>query len=196
MFKVGITGGIGSGKSTVCKIFELLGIPVYYADDAAKKLMTSDKNLKRQIINIFGTEAYFKNGRLNRKYISERAFPNPSLLKKLNEAVHPAVIADGIKWMKQQKSEHHLYALKEAALLIESGSYKDLDKVIVVVCPEDIRIARAQKRDGTSAAKIKERIKAQLSDDERLKYADFVVNNDGEVSLIEQIMKIHKNLYR
>ena len=132
MYKVGITGGIASGKTTICKIFELLGVPVYYADDRAKQLMTASKVIKHQIITLFGTEAYFKNGRLNRKYIGSIAFNDPPILKKLNAIVHPAVIQDGHDWFEKLKDVP--YALKEAALLIESGSYKTLDKTIVVTC--------------------------------------------------------------
>lgn len=194
MLSVGITGGIGSGKSTICYIFECLGVPVYYADDAAKKLMTKKGELKNRITALFGKEAYFKNGKLNRKHISAMAFPNPELLKHLNAAVHPAVIEDGKKWMEQRAMEGHPYAIKEAALLIESESYKQLDKLIVVTCPEDIRLERAMKRDKSSAIKIMERMRAQLSDEQRLEYADYVIRNDGSRSLLEQILEIHSKL--
>ena len=194
MLSVGITGGIGSGKSTICYIFECLGVPVYYADDAAKKLMTKKGALKDRITALFGKEAYFKNGKLNRKHISAMAFPNPELLKHLNAAVHPAVIEDGKKWMDQRAMEGHPYAIKEAALLIESGSYTSLDKIIVVSCPLEIRLERAMKRDKSSAEKIKMRIDAQMPDAEREKFADYIISNDGQRSLIEQVMGVHKML--
>lgn len=196
MLKVGITGGIGSGKTTICQIFETLGIPVYYADDAAKRLMAQKGPLKSRILELFGKEAYFRNGRLNRKHISAMAFPQPELLQKLNAAVHPAVIQDGNQWMENMAKTKSPYALKEAALLIESGSYKQLDKLIVVTCPEEIRLQRAMKRDKASAQKIHERMGAQLSDEKRLEYADYVIVNDGSISLIGQILGIHEELMK
>jgi len=189
MYKVGITGGIASGKTTICKIFELLGVPVYYADDRAKQLMTASKVIKHQIITLFGTEAYFKNGRLNRKYIGSIAFNDPPILKKLNAIVHPAVIQDGHDWFEKLKDVP--YALKEAALLIESGSYKTLDKTIVVTCPEEIRLLRATKRDKAKVTDIKSRMQNQMPDAERIKYADYIINNDGKDLLIPQILDIH-----
>jgi dephospho-CoA kinase len=127
MIKVGITGGIGSGKTTVCKLFETLDVPVYYADDRAKKLMTSNAEVKKAISHLFGNEAYYRNGRLNRPFISAQVFKNKPMLKKLNAIVHPAVKIDGDQWFAEQ---HTKFALKEAALLIESGSYKSMDKLI------------------------------------------------------------------
>ncbi|HPN68868.1 MAG TPA: dephospho-CoA kinase [Saprospiraceae bacterium] len=189
MYKVGITGGIASGKSTICKIFELLGVPVYYADDRAKRLMTASKSIKHQIITVFGAEAYYKNGRLNRKHIGSIAFNDPFVLKKLNAIVHPAVIQDGLDWFENLKD--FPYALKEAALLIESGSYKSLDKTIVVTCPEEIRLLRAAKRDKAKVTDIKSRMQNQMPDDERIKFADFIINNDGNDLLIPQILDIH-----
>lgn len=192
MYKIGITGGIGSGKTTICRIFESLGIPVYYADDRAKKLMTGNKNVKSELIQLFGNDAYFKNGRLNRKYIASLAFNDETLLKKLNAIVHPAVIKDGHEWfLKQQASP---YALKEAALLIESGSYKSLDKVIVVICPEEIRLERAMKRDKAKLSDIKKRMAQQMTDRERKSFANYVINNDGKHSLISQILAIHHQI--
>lgn len=188
MIKVGITGGIGSGKTTVCKIFESLGVPVYYADDRAKKLMTADKVLKTGIINLLGEESYYKNGRLNRKYIGYKVFKNKSLLKKLNKLVHPAVLKDGEIWFNKQKG---MMALKEAALLIESGSYKSLDKLIVVTAPEKIRIQRVMERDNLSEEAVKQKIKSQLNEAEFLKHADYRILNDGKKLLIPQVRKIY-----
>ena len=193
MYKVGITGGIGSGKTTICQVFETLGIPIYYADERAKALMTGNKKLKKEIISIFGADSYFLNGRLNRKFISSLAFDNASLLKELNAVVHPAVALDGEKWFYELK--HDLpYAIKEAALLIESKSYLKLDKLIVVVCPDEIRLQRAAARDKSKLEDIRKRMAQQLSDSEREKFADFVILNDGKHSLIEQVMKIHSAL--
>jgi dephospho-CoA kinase len=194
MLKVGITGGMGSGKTTVCKIFETLGIPVYYADDRAKYLMINDTELRQKIIAIFGANAYQKDGELNRKYISNIAFKAPEKLKMLNKAVHPAVKTDGEIWHKGQKNVP--YTLKEAALLFESGSYKSLDKIITVVAPLEIRINRILERDKTTREAIMSRIKNQLSDEEKVAQSDFVIYNDGKQSLIKQVLNIHYELKR
>lgn len=193
MLKIGVTGGIGSGKTTVCKLFENLGIPVYYADERAKSLMVADKELKSGIKSLFGSESYFSNGRLNRKYIATKVFNDSKLLKELNKLVHPAVFKDGEKWFLQQKSK---FALKEAALLIESGNYKTLDKIIVVTAPEEIRIARVMKRDRISIEKVKARIKNQLSEKAFLKHADYIIVNDGFTNLEQAVKKIYKDLIR
>ncbi len=193
MIKVGITGGIGSGKTTVCKIFEALDVPVYYADERAKKIMTSDKMIKKEIIALFGSDAYYKNGRLNRKHIATKVFANKSLLEKLNSIVHPAVQLDGKHWYSIQKGK---FALKEAALLIEAGSYKDLDKIIVVTCPLDIRIDRVVQRDGITKEAVAKRIHNQLAEEEKVKYADFIIVNDGKKSLIKQVVKVFNKLMR
>jgi dephospho-CoA kinase len=188
MIKIGITGGIGSGKTTVCKIFEALGIPIYYADDSAKKLMTSNKVVKSKITSLFGSEAYFRNGRLNRKFISSKVFSDKTLLNMLNAIVHPAVKEDNERWFLQQKSP---MALKEATLLIESGSYKDLDKVIVVTCPIETRIERVMSRDKSTKEAVLKRIENQMPEEEKIKYADFVIINDGKKLLIPQVLKIY-----
>jgi dephospho-CoA kinase len=191
MIKVGITGGIGSGKSTVCQIFESLNVPIYYADERAKKLMTSNKNVKKEILASFGKEAYFNNGRLNRKYIAAKVFNNKPLLKKLNAIVHPAVKQDGIDWFNLQKGK---FAIKEAALLIEAGSHKDLDKIIVVTCPLETRIDRVVYRDKISRQTVMHRIKNQLSEEEKIRFADFIIVNDGKKALIPQVVKVYKKL--
>ena len=194
MLKVGITGGMGSGKSTVCKIFETLGIPVYYADDRAKHLMLIDPNLKIKIISIFGPDAYQKDHKLNRKHISNIAFNTPEKLKKLNKAVHPVVKRDSELWHEAQKNG--AYTLKEAALLFESGSYKDLDKIITVVTPLEVRIERLLKRDKTSREAILNRIKNQLSDEEKMAKSDFIIYNDEKKGLINQVLTIHNELIK
>lgn len=191
MLKVGITGGIGSGKTTICKIFETLGIPVYYADDRAKALMTKDTLLKTEIKKIFGKEAYFRNGRLNRKYLASIVFANPNKLKQLNEAVHPAVFRDSLNWHNQQTA---FYTLKEAALLFESGSYKMLDKIITVIAPQELRIDRVIKRDKTSRDAVITRINKQWPDKEKINKSDFIIHNDGKKSLISQVLHIHNAL--
>ncbi|MBL0081094.1 MAG: dephospho-CoA kinase [Saprospiraceae bacterium] len=193
MIKLGITGGIGSGKSTVCRIFEMLGVPVYYADDRAKQIMTANKEVKKAIIDIFGKQAYFLNGRINRKYIAEIIFQQPEKRKLLNAIVHPAVLEDGRIWNASQKAA---VTLKEAALLIQSGSYKEMDYVILVTCPPDVRIPRVMRRNKMSKQEVLNRIQSQMSDDEMRQFADFVIQNDGQVSLIHQVLNIYKAIIK
>lgn len=192
MLHLGITGGIGSGKSTVCKIFESLGIPIYYADDRAKVLMVEDEAIRRGLITLFGEEAYLPTGQLNRPHIANMAFNNKTLLTQLNNLVHPVVAADGLAWQASQQQVP--YTLKEAALLIESGSFKSLDRVIVVTAPQEIRIDRVIKRDQTSREAVKSRIDKQLSEPEMLTHADFHIINDSKSLLIPQVIKIHQTL--
>ena len=190
--KIGITGGIGSGKTTVCHIFETLGIPVYYADDRAKALMIEDVNLIKGIKNLFGEAAYFDDGSLNRKHISEISFSNPLILNELNALVHPAVHADGEHWHDAQTDAP--YTLKEAALHFESGGFRLMDKMICVVAPREVRIERVLLRGGLSRAEIEARMSKQLSDEEKIKQSDFVIYNDTQTGLIQQVLAIHKTL--
>ncbi len=199
--KVGITGGIGSGKTTVGKIFETLGIPVYYADDRAKALMIEDDELILGVKTLFGNEAYYPDGALNRKYIADIAFHNPLILNQLNALVHPAVLKDGIRWHNEQPNVP--YTLKEAALLFESDSYKYLDKIITVFAPQHMRLERIVKRSAPSPAhtgtamtkaSIEARMAKQLPEEEKMKRADFIIYNDGQQALIPQVLKIHQKL--
>jgi dephospho-CoA kinase len=190
MLRIGLTGGIGSGKSTVAKIFEVLGIPVYYADDAAKNIMNDDDELKQQIIKHFGVDSYLNN-KLDSKYISEKVFNNKENLSLLNSLVHPATIHDAEKWMKNQTTP---YAIKEAALIFESRSEKFLDYVIGVSAPEDLRIERVRKRDDISEDEIKSRIKNQMSEEKKISLCDFVVTNDEQQPLLPQVIALHKQL--
>lgn len=194
MLKVGITGGIGSGKTTVCKIFATLGIPIYYADDRAKWLMVNSPALQTGIINLFGKEAYYEEGQLNRAYIGGIAFKHPKKLQKLNALVHPAVFVDGENWQQEQLALQVPYTLKEAALLYESGSHKFLDKMIVVTAPEEMRIERVMKRDGLDREAIQDRIARQMPEAEKVAQADYVINNDGQLLLIPQVLEIHQQL--
>lgn len=191
MIKAGITGGIGSGKTTVCKVFETLGVPIYYADDRAKYLMHHNAELKAALIARFG-EAIYKDGQLDRPYLAQQVFNNPKALQDLNSLVHPAVARDSEQWQQQQSSAP--YTLKEAALLYEAGSYKQLDKIIVVTAPIEIRIQRVMDRDGVSRQQVINRIKNQMPEEEKVSLADFVIHNDGKQSLIDQIMSIHQQL--
>lgn len=189
MLTIGITGGIGSGKTTVCRIFELLGIPVFYADDAAKELMVTDEVLIHQIKEEFGADSYFANGNLNRKHISSIVFSQPLKLKVLNSFVHPAVFTAMDNWVKKQSS---LYVLKEAALLFESGSYLQNSYNVLVSAPEKIRIARVMQRDNMSEQKVLERIKNQMSEEEKREKADFFINNNETEFLITQVLRLHQ----
>ncbi len=190
--KVGITGGIGSGKSTVCSIFSLLGVPIYYADQRARELMESDQTVRQQIVEVLGKKAYVEEGHLNRPWIASQVFPNPELLRQLNEIVHPAVARDGEQW----QTLHHQapYTLKEAALLYESGSYMALDKMIEVFAPKSTRIHRVMQRDGLSRAQVQERMDRQWPEWKKLILADMVIINDGRQGLINQVLRIHRAL--
>lgn len=192
--KVGITGGIGSGKTTACQIFERLGIPVYYADAAAKRLMVEQNDLVKAIKQLFGSEAYYSDGSLNRLHIASIAFEDKSKLEQLNQLVHPAVARDSLIW--HQNQEGVPYTLKEAALLFESGSYKALDYVIVVTAPETLRIQRVVERDQTTEAAVKARIKQQMPESEKVAMADFVIQNDSTQLLVPQIIGIHQELLK
>jgi dephospho-CoA kinase len=179
MIKVGLTGGIGSGKSTVSKILISKGFSVYNSDNRAKWLMNNSDNLKSNIISIFGNKAYIK-GSLNRKYLSAKVFNDSLKLKALNNFVHPLVAIDFKNWLLNQKSKDFVF--KEAAILIESGAYKEMDKIIVVSCPENIRLERVLKRDGNSPELVKKRMQNQISETEKINHADFVIKNNGSES--------------
>jgi dephospho-CoA kinase len=192
--KIGITGGIGSGKTTVCKIFEALGIPIYYADDRAKWLMTHDIGLVADIKKLFGDVAYMPDGSLNRKHISDIAFHNPLILKELNALVHPAVLEDGNAWHAAQIGVP--YTIKEAALLFESNSYQYLDKVITVFAPKDIRLQRVILRgEGLSRKEVLARMSKQMPESEKMGKADFIIKNDGKNPLIPQVWALHQMLF-
>lgn len=191
MLKVGITGGIGSGKTTVCKIFSTLGVPVYYADDRGKELMNTDPEIRRQLITLFGDAAYTEHG-LDRKYIAEKVFSDKGLLQQLNALVHPAVFKDSFDWFQRHQADP--YVLYEAAILFETGSYKMMDKMITVVAPLEVRIERTMQRDAVSRDEVLERVDKQLSDEEKIKMSDFIIYNDQKESLIDQVMRIHRQL--
>jgi dephospho-CoA kinase len=190
MLKIGLTGGIGSGKSTVARIFEVLGIPVYYADESAKRLMNENEELKKGIIRLFGQEAY-SNGILDRTHISSQVFDNKEKLEQLNALVHPATILDAEKWMLQQKTP---YIIKEAALIFESGSREQLNFVIGVYAPQSLRIQRVMQRDKITREQVLDRLKNQINEDIKMKLCDFVIVNDEKQLLTPQVIALHEKL--
>lgn len=190
--KVGITGGIGSGKTTVCKVFEFFGIPVYYADERAKAIMAENKQVIKAVRTLFGPEAYQRNGSLNRNYIAAIVFEDKEKLAALNSIVHPAVFEDGENWHRLQKNVP--YTIKEAALLFESGGYKTLDKTITVFAPKEVRIKRVMDRDGLSRSAVMSRIKNQMPDEAKKRLTDFVIKNGGTHLIIQQVWQIHHEL--
>ncbi|MEM9849858.1 MAG: dephospho-CoA kinase [Bacteroidota bacterium] len=190
--KIGITGGIGSGKTSVCKIFETLGIPVYYADDRAKQLMSNHEPLIERIKSIFGAASYDATGQLNRPYLAQLVFADPAKLRKLNELVHPAVAKDAEKWHRDQT--HAPYTLKEAALLFESGSFRTLDRIICVYAPPEERIRRVMERDQVSEVQVRSRMSKQMSDFEKIQLSDDIITNNGKQALIPQVLSIHRKI--
>lgn len=190
VLKVGLTGGIGSGKSTVAQLFEVLGIPVYYADIEAKKLMNENTELKQAIIKNFGKEAYTNEG-LDRKYISSIVFSDPLKLEVLNSIVHPATKKDGEHWMHRQTTA---YAIHEAALIFEANVADQLDYVIGVSSPQTLRINRAMERDHVSRDEILRRMTKQLDEEIKMSKCDFVVINDEQQLLIPQVLELHEKL--
>ncbi len=192
MIKVGLTGGIGSGKSIIAKIFNILGIYVYNSDMAAKQIYHTNLELKQKLITNFGKEVYFESGKLNKQYLSKQIFEDKRKLALINSLVHPLVKADFEKQLILHKGSP--YIIKETAILIESKIYKELDKVIVVTAPQNIRIERVCKRDNLSHNEVLQRINNQLSDEERIKYADYLVSNNNKSLLIPQVLDIHKIL--
>ncbi len=194
MLKIGITGGIGSGKTTICKVFQLLGIPVYFADDEAKKLLDTSFEVKINIISTFGKEVIDANGIIDRKILASKVFNNKENLEKLNSIVHPAVAKHFENWLHENKSAK--YILKEAAILFESNANKAVDKIITVTAPIELKIQRAMQRDNTDRTAIEQRIKNQQSDEEKIKRSHFVIYNDEQQLLIPQIIDIHHKLIK
>ena len=191
MLKIGITGGIGSGKTTVCKVFETLGIPVFYADTAAKEIMVTDVDLVNGIKKTFGEDSYRIDGILNNKYLADLVFNNPVELAKLNALVHPAVFRGFDQWLSKIPMNVP-YILKEAALLFESGSYKNCDYSILVTAPLQTKLNRVMKRDGVAEEQVRARMDKQLNDEEKAKFADFFIRNEETQSIVLQVYDLHK----
>lgn len=193
MFKVGITGNIGSGKTTVCKIFEVLGIPVFYADDEAKNIMVKDLILIEGIKETFGEDSYLPDGSLNRKHIAGIVFNNETELVKLNKLVHPAVFRAFEVWVQQFKNRADVpYVLKEAALLFESDSYKMCHRSLMISAPEQLRFKRVIKRDGLTGEEVQKRNSRQMSEEQKLDLANDVIVNDDTELVLPQVLQLHK----
>lgn len=190
MIVVGLTGGIGSGKTTVANFFKELGVPIYIADVEAKKLMNASKVLQKKIKKLFGEKAYLNN-ELNRPFIASKIFNNEELLQQMNAIVHPKVGKHFKKWVKKQDAP---YVIKEAAILFENNSYVQCDFIITVIVDEDIRIKRVIERDNTTKAKVRAIIKNQWKDEDKLKLSDFVIKNNDINDTKKQVLKTHKKL--
>ncbi len=189
-WQIGITGGIGAGKSTVCRIFSALGVPVYDADSRAKSIMTTDGILISQIKKEFGVLSYRTDGEVDREFLAQAVFQDKKKLELLNSFIHPRVAHDYENWVSEQKNE---YVLKEAALLFEAKSYLALDKIVVVCAPEEIRIKRVLERDPhRTRQQVKDIIRNQLADEEKLKLADFTIVNDESRLVIPQVLDLNK----
>lgn len=191
--QIGITGGIGTGKSLICRVFALLGVPVYDADTRSKWLLNNDPILKATIIHHFGSEAYLKDGSLNRPYLAKQVFNQGAQVEMLNSIVHPRVGEDYQQWLNQHAQQP--YVLKEAALLFEAGSYKMLDKIIVVSCPLPLRLQRIRLRDPQrTEEEIMAIISKQLSEEEKVARADYLLYNDEKQSVLQQVLQLHATL--
>lgn len=190
MYKVGVTGGIGSGKSTVCDMLAARGIAVYIADTEAKRLMSSDETLKRDIVALFGDDAYL-HGELNREFLASRAFCDKEALQRLNSVVHPAVMRDFAAWAEAQEGD---YVVLESAILFEAGLEASVDATVAVMAPVELRLERAMRRDGADREKIEERMRNQMSDDERSERAKYAIVNIVLEDLEDDVEQLHRRL--
>jgi dephospho-CoA kinase len=192
---IGITGGIGSGKTTVCKVLEALDVPVYYADDRAKAIMVEDKELMQAICEAFG-EAAYKDGQLDREFLAGQVFGSGEQLKVLNSIVHPAVARDFMAWVSARAAEGHPYVVKEAAILFESGAYKAVTETALITASEQVRIERVTKRDGASADEVRQRMARQWPEAQKAELADHIIHNDGVEQLLPQVVGLHAHFMR
>ena len=193
MIKLGVTGGIGSGKTLVCSIISAMGYPVYNADLEARQIVDTDLNLITKIKNLFGEDIYINN-QLDRSRVAERVFSNQEMLEKLNSIVHPAVASHFRGWLIQYKSRN--LVVKEAAILFESGANIGLDKIIVVTSPIELRVNRVVERDGVNTNSIFNRMKNQLPQDELIKRCDYIIENDGVKLILPQIVRVITSLVK
>lgn len=189
---IGLTGGIGSGKSTVASIFQQLGVPVYNSDIRAKHLMNENEEIIANIKAVFGNSTYNSNGVLQREVLASIVFNNATKLQQLNSIVHPWVKKDTTEWEK--KHEAHAYVIKESAILFETGIYKDMYKIILVTAPEDIRINRVMERDSCTRSDVLQRISKQFSDEKKIPLSDYIIVNDGIQALLPQVKEIHQKI--
>lgn len=192
MLRVGITGGIGSGKTTVCKIFQTLGISVFDADRSAKRLMAEDNGLKSQLIDHFGVAAFGADGSLDRKYLAQKVFNNEEELTHINQLIHPFVLKDYESWL--MKIPTSPYSIREAAIMLESGTYKDLDVIILIDSPDELRIKRVIQRDKRTEAEVQSIISRQWPMEKKRKFASFIIQNNEKQFLIPQILHLHELL--
>lgn len=193
MKKIGVTGGIGSGKSIVCEIFKALGCKVYNADERAKMLLDNDVEIRRQIMLNFGEQVY-QSGKADRKLLAAKVFNNTEALKTLNSIIHPAVSVDFHEWLKINNNQP--YIIKEAAIMFESGANKQLDEVILVYASPEIRMKRVMQRDNITEDAVIARMKNQMSDDDKIKLSNYIIYNDGTQSLIKQVLTLHNNFIK
>ena len=194
MLAIGVTGNIGSGKTTVCKIFEGLGLDIYYADAMAKRLYQTDSELKVGVLNLFGDASYDSDGELVRQVLSDAIYRDPKLREALNELVHPRVFADFKEWCDQKRAMGKPYVIKEAAILFESGADKTVDLVIGVVAPLPLRLARVMGRDGGNEEAVMLRVQSQTPQEQWMDRCDYIINNDGQLPLEAQALTIHEAL--
>ncbi|WP_417608699.1 dephospho-CoA kinase [Owenweeksia hongkongensis] len=189
---IGLTGGIGSGKSTVAKIFEFLGVPVYEADAFSKTIIDTDKELQAELVSLLGTEI-IEEGKIVRPKMAELIFGDKNLLQKANDLIHPAVARHFQNWNENQS---YPYVIKEAAILFESGSYKSCDKILVVAAPKEMRINRVMARSSMTREEVEARMNNQWPQEQKLEKADYIVTNDLTESVIKQVINIHENIIR
>lgn len=189
---IGLTGGIGSGKSVVAKVFQTLGVPVFSADEAGRRVLDDDPAVKQAVINLLGDKAYAKN-LPDRAFIASVVFSDPDKLQQLNAIIHPAVGRAFANWFPRQ-DQNSPYCLREAAILFESGAHKDCHKVICVSAPETIRLERVMQRDGVTGDEVRARMARQMPQQEKESLSDFLISNDGLQAVIPQVMEIHREL--
>lgn len=193
MKKIGVTGGIGSGKSIVCEIFKTLGCKIYNADERAKLLLDNNSEIRRQIMLNFGEQVY-QSGKADRKLLAAKVFNNAEALKTLNSIIHPAVSVDFQEWLQLYNDQP--YIIKEAAIMFESGANKQLDEVILVYASPEIRMKRVMQRDNITQDAVIARMKNQMSDDDKIKLSNYIIYNDGTQSLIKQVLTLHNNFIK
>jgi dephospho-CoA kinase len=188
MLKIGLTGGIGSGKSVVARIFKILEVPVYHADSEAKRIMNTHSDVRNEIRKLLGDQAY-REGKLDKAYVAAKVFTDIELLNELNEIVHPSVRKDFLTW--SEKFRHFPYIIEEAAILFETGFYKDFDYMLVVYASEELRIRRVMARDRAGRAEILKRMSNQMSQERKMELADFTVFNNENDLIIPQVLSLH-----